>query len=217
MMIRRLSRQLSASLTARLLAMGLLASVWAGVGAGCSQEQSLDPPVQDELEDASFDLVTSDSASVQFPDAYEGDVLVVGYIYTHCPDVCSMITANMKSVRSKLDSTDGVRFVSITFDPQRDTPSKLAGYRTAFGIDTPAWDFLTGPQPTIDRLMKRMDIRVKRTSADPKAPSDTTDTYLINHTDQITLIDPQGRVRGEYMGSRTPAKYIVEDIQKIRS
>jgi len=189
--------------------------VLAGLWTGCTQE--LDPPVQDELDDASYSLTTHDSTSVEFPEAYRGDILVVGYIYTQCPDVCPMITANMKKVRSRLNSTEDVRFVTVTFDPERDTPSRLAGYRSAYGIREPTWDFLTGSPETIDALMKRMNIRTRRTSTDPAAPADTTDTYFINHTDQITLIDAEGRIRGEYMGSRTPPKYIVEDIQKIRS
>jgi protein SCO1/2 len=202
-----MTRRCVFSLVAALLLVGL--------GTGCSQK--LDPPVQDDLRDASFDLVTQDSSSVTFPDAYRGDVLVVGYIYTQCPDVCPMITANMKNVRSKLDSTEGVRFVTITFDPERDTPDRLAAYRDAYKIDAPTWAFLTGSPETVDRLMNRLGIRTTRTPTDPSAPGDTTDTYFINHTDQITLIDAQGRIRGEYMGSRTPPKYIVEDIHKLRS
>mgnify|MGYP006295502585 CR=1 FL=1 len=184
--------------------------------AGCSSEP-LDPPVQDDLSDASYALTTHDSTSVTFPEAYEGEVLVVGYIYTQCPDVCPMITANMKTIRSKLDSTEGVRFLTMTFDPERDTPSRMAAYRNAYGIEAASWDFLTGRPGTVDELMTRMNIRTERTSANPKAPADTTETYFINHTDQITLIDAEGRVRGEYMGSRTPPKYIVEDIYKLRS
>lgn len=200
----------------RFAAFPLLAAfVLAGLGAGCSQ--TLDPPVQDDLDDTEYTLTTHDSTAVTFPDGYSGDVLVVGYVYTQCPDVCPMITANMKKIRAALESTDGVRFVTITFDPERDTPSRLHTYRAAYGIDAPTWDFLTGRPETIDQLMKRMGVRTSRTSTNPNAPADTTDTYFINHTDQITLIDAQGRVRGEYMGSRTPPKYIVEDIQKIRS
>jgi len=194
-----------------LFALLLLAGLW----TGCSQK--LDPPVQDDLSSAAYSLTTHDSTAVEFPETYQGDVLVVSYIYTQCPDVCPMITANMKKVRSRLNSTDGVRFLTVTFDPERDTPSRLAGYRSAYGIDAPTWDFLTGSPETVDALMKRMNIRTSRTSTNPEAPADTTDSYFINHTDQITLIDAEGRVRGEYMGSRTPPKYIVEDIQKVRS
>jgi len=183
---------------------------------GCASEP-LDPPVQDDLSDASYALTTHDSTSVTFPAAYEGEVLVVGYIYTQCPDVCPMITANMKTIRSRLDSTEGVRFLTVTFDPERDTPSRMAAYRNAYGIEAASWDFLTGRPGTVDELMTRMNIRTEKTSTNPEAPADTTEAYFINHTDQITLIDAEGRVRGEYMGSRTPPKYIVEDIHKLRS
>lgn len=179
---------------------------------GCSDDATLD-----DLSGASYELVAHDGTPVAFPSAYAGEVLVVGYIYTQCPDVCSMITANMKTVRDRLDSTDGVRFVTITFDPERDTPERLADYRDAYRIDD-GWSFLTGPPDTVDRLMERLDVRTRLVTAEGTPVSrDTVDTYFIDHTDQVTLIDADGGVHFHYSGSRTPPEILVEDINKLRS
>ena len=202
--LRFLSTSRSGPRAVRLLALALAASL---ALTGCQS----DLPVQKDLRSDSFQLVDHDSAAVTFPEDYRGDVLLVSYIYTQCPDVCPLITANMRQVRDALQDTNGVRFVSITFDPRRDTPSRLASYRSAFGIaDATPWPFLTGTPTTIDTLMSRLDVKTSISSGD------TTGTYFIDHTDQITLIDGKGRVRYQYHGSRTPPEMIAEDVAKLR-
>jgi protein SCO1/2 len=208
-----LSPAASVPLAGWALLFGLLGL--AGLTAGC---QEADSSVVTDLRDGSYELVDQDSTTVRFPDAFLGDVLVVGYVYTHCPDVCPRITANMKEVRAALDDTTGVRFVTITFDPVRDTPSVLADYRSAYRVDGTSWAFLTGAPATIERLMEQMDVR--RTFTTPAGDTLQTpaagQTYYVNHTNQISLVDPQGRVRQHYGGSMTPPEILVEDINKLR-
>ena len=179
------------------------------LSVGCSA----DPPIQDRL-DESYPLVTQDSTAVTFPDAYAGTPMLVGYIYTECPDVCPMITTNMKDVRAKLESPDAVQFVTITFDPERDTPARLARYQASFGLNGTSWQFLTGRPATVDSLMARLDIRHEKTFPEGATEPDSSE-YFINHTNQITLFDAQGRIRAEYGGSMTPPKYILDDIRTL--
>jgi protein SCO1/2 len=171
-----------------------------------------------DVSDASFELVNQDSAAVRFPADFlgRGDVLVVNYVYTHCPDICGMATANLKQVRDTLGSTEDVQFITISFDPWRDTPAKLASYRSSYRLPS-SWQFLTGSPDTIDRVMEKMGIRRQITtrSGAPAAP-DTTDSYLINHTDQVSLINAEGMVRYEHSASRTPPEMLVEDINRLR-
>jgi cytochrome oxidase Cu insertion factor (SCO1/SenC/PrrC family) len=66
----------------------------------------------------------------------------------------------------------------------------------------------------MDRIVVRHSIK----GTDREFPeADTADSYIFNHSNQITLIDSQGRVRAEYAGSQTPTKLIVSDLQKIQS
>lgn len=165
----------------------------------------------DDLSDVSFDLVNQNGDPVTFPDDFAGQALVVGYIYTQCPDICPMVTANMRQLRDKIGAPEDVAFVTITFDPQRDTPERLRSYREAYGLEDTDWQFLTGDPDTISNLMDRVDVRVELSRG-----SYDDDDYLIDHTDQISLIDPQQRVLFHYGGSMTPVDILAEDLQTIR-
>ena len=83
---------------------------------------------------------------------FRGKVVAIAFIYTSCTDVCPMLTANMASVQDKLGSAFGskIAFVSITVDPERDTPEVLKQYAENFGADLKGWSFLTG-DPAIVR------------------------------------------------------------------
>lgn len=169
--------------------------------------------VLDDLSDRSWELVNQDSAAVTFPDDFKGNILVAGYIYTHCPGVCPAITANMKTISTRLPDRQDVRFVGITFDPMRDRPSVLKSYMNKHGLDERRFTFLTGDSATVHSLLKRVDIR---TQLQPDSASgDGTQQYLLNHTNQINLIDRRGRIRAEYGGSMVPPEHVVEDIKKL--
>ncbi|WP_022834851.1 SCO family protein [Salisaeta longa] len=183
---------------------------------GC---QSDAPRVIDPLADASVTLVTQDSQRVVFPTDFEGTPTVVGAIYTHCPDVCPLITANMKEIRRALGpDTARVQFVSITFDPQRDTPQRLAEYRALYSIQDPQWPFLTGDTSAINRAMATLNIVHKPVTpaGDPVDP-DTASAYTFLHTDRIVVLDAQGRLRARFSGSRTPPDMVVETIEALQS
>ncbi|MDX1672212.1 MAG: SCO family protein [Balneolaceae bacterium] len=177
--------------------------------AGCGG-----PDVIRDLSDRSFQLVNQDSSTVVFPDDYRGDLLVIGFIYTHCPDICPAITANLTNVQRKLDETDGVKFVGITFDPERDTPSTLKQYMNLYNVSPPQWSFLTGRPTVIDSLMSEMGILVRRT--EPDTSKTDPNQYYITHTNRITLIDQAGRIRAEYPGSFASPEQITEDLHRLQ-
>ena len=199
-----------------------LLAVFLLLAAGCrSTPEHL--AVEDDLADVAFTLVDQDSQAVTFPDDFEGAPTLVGYIYTHCPDVCPMTTANMKRVRDSLGTGSDVRFVSITFDPARDTPAVLRGYAEAWGLDATDWRFLTGDSATVAALMGRMGIRYQTdpppTSREAMSRPDTASApaaYLISHTDEVALLDAEGRLVETYGGSVTPPEILVEDVQALR-
>ena len=177
---------------------------------GCQQ-----PKVIDDLSDASFELVASDNSTVTFPEDVKGDIVVMGYIYTHCPDICPMTTANMSQVRQKLGAPDDVQFVTVTFDPQRDTPEVMKQYSETWGFGDTDWMFLTGDTTTVNAMMRRIGIRHQIT--DTTTTESGEEMYFISHTDLVTLIDRQGRIRQHYSGSRTPPEILIEDINKLRN
>lgn len=195
-------------------------------GTGCGGDASSDRgakntlslDVDDVLTDTSYTLVNQDSVEIQFPDAFLGTPVVLGTVYTHCPNVCSKITANMKNIRSEIADSSAVQFVSVTFDPHRDTPARLAEYRARFGLEHTSWQFLTADTTTIGRLMDRLGVHHTIKGTDRAFPTpDTDSSYIYTHSNQITLIDAEGRVRATYGGSQTPPKLIIGDLEKIQS
>ena len=172
------------------------------------------PPVIHDLSNQSFELVNQDSAAVNFPSDYEGKYLVVAFIYTHCPDICRVTTANMKTAYEQLNQPSNVQFVEITFDPMRDTPSVLKSYMQKYKLDENKFSMLTGDSASVDTLFSAMDVDTKISFSETNDEGKTE--YFMNHTDRIAIMDPQGRVRFEYPGSKVPVEHIVEDLNKIR-
>ncbi|MDR8391237.1 SCO family protein [Aliifodinibius sp. S!AR15-10] len=177
--------------------------------ASCNQ-----PEVIKDLSDQSFQVLDQDSTSVTFPDDFEGEVTVLGFIYTNCPDVCPAITANMNNVKNQLESTENVHFVGISFDPRRDTPSVLKNYMQQFKLDEEEFTFLTGDTTTVDSLLSSLDITADVSYT--KTSDEGKELYFMKHTNRISLMDRQGRLRLEYSGSFSKPEHIVEGINQLR-
>lgn len=170
------------------------------------------PPVINDLGGHSFELVDQDSSRVSFPGDFKGEILVVGFIYTHCPDVCPAITANMSSIHNGLEDSSGVQFVEVSFDPERDTPSVLRDYMNSFNLDHRHFTMLTGDPAEVDSLLESMRILAEKTQPD----SARKEQYLMKHTNRIAVMDRRGRVRFEYPGSAVPPENVIEDINRLR-
>jgi len=76
-------------------------------------------------------------------DANRGYVTVYDFIFTNCSGTCPMMTATMRRLTTRVSKDARVRFVSISVDPQRDTPAVLRDYASRVRND-PRWSFLTG-------------------------------------------------------------------------
>lgn len=172
-----------------------------------------DVKVIDDLNDKSFTLVNQENQPFTFPDDFKGQYVVLGFIYTHCPDVCPIITNNLKKMQEEMGFPSDVHFAEITFDPDRDTPEVLKAYKEIYKLNE-NFTFLTG-QPeiiseTMDSLRVRSQVSMSTTTEEGK------ELYFVNHSDKIMVLDKDSRVVLEYGGSMTPISYIIEDLNKIR-
>jgi protein SCO1/2 len=179
--------------------------------SGCSSK----PDVIHDLSNKTFNLIDSDSSVVHFPGDYKSKTVVIGFIYTHCPDICPMTTHNINLIKQELDKqgVKDVTYVDISFDPHRDTPAVLKEYANVRGINTDQFHFLTGDENTIKSLLKDCNIYA--------LPGDTTiagrDTsYFFIHTDRISVMGPDGKIRAEYKGSTANREELIKDINRIR-
>ena len=171
--------------------------------------------VIEDLKYSDYQLIDSDSNNVVFPKLIKDKIGVVGYIFTNCPDICPMTTNNMRLVQEQLKSAkiDNVEFVSISFDPDVDKPSVLRDFTRVRNLDLSNWDFLTGNKNTIEELLKK--VGVIAIVGDSTTFDDGSKTYYYIHTDRIQLIDQDGRIRKNYLGSKINIDEIVTDIKKL--
>lgn len=167
----------------------------------------------DDFSDTSFELINQDQETVHFPEDFEGAPIVMGFIYTNCPDICSFITANVRNVYREMENPGDVQFVLVTFDPKRDTPDVLKDYAKSFEMDKEPFQFLTADSATIASFMDRMNVRTRESYS--KELENGERMYFLNHSDKILLIDEESRLIFDYGGSMTPVDIILEDLNKL--
>ncbi|MEZ5277577.1 MAG: SCO family protein [Opitutaceae bacterium] len=126
------------------------------------------------------------NAGVVQPDRFRGQQIVLNFIFTRCPDpkMCPASTAKMMQLQAAARELgiDNLQLISITLDPEYDTPGILNAYASSRGIDTANFSFLTGPEPAILDLMSQLGVLA--------FPEDG----LIRHTLATILIDEKGRI-----------------------
>ena len=152
-----------------------------------------------------FALTSQDGEEVTL-DELRGKVVAVAFIYTWCPDVCPMLTDRMARVQDALGPLFGreVGFVSITVDPERDTPEVLKEYALAFEADLDGWTFLTGQPEEIRAVARGFGVVT--------LPG-TEET--IDHNLLTTLIDRDGLMRVQYIGSRFEPEEFEHDLRDL--
>jgi len=169
--------------------------------------------VKKSMADESYELVDQEGQATTFPEAYSGHVMLVGYVYTHCPDICPMITYNMRDIQRELSNEDEFMLVSLSFDPERDTPEILNDYAESYKLDLENWRLLTGSTDEMDEALESLEIKTLKSPTTFK--DDGTQQYFIDHTDRVTLIDRNGDVRNTYVGSKMNQEQIISDIHKL--
>jgi len=172
-------------------------------------------PLDKDLTKKNYNLINQEGEDVVFPEIIKGHIIVMGFIYTHCPDICPMTTHNMYLTQKKLkeDGIDDVKFVALSFDPDRDLPEVLRKFAEIRELDFKSWTLLTGDRTTVNELMKRFDVRAIKT--DENLDEDGILEYSMMHTDRISLIDENGRLRKNYKGSTLNIEEIVNDIKTL--
>jgi protein SCO1/2 len=152
-----------------------------------------------------FALTSQDGVEVALKD-FRGKVVAVTFIYTYCPDTCPLLTAKLAQVQDELGSAFGaqVAFISITVDPERDTPAVLKDYAQAFGANLAGWSFLAGAAAVIGDVTRRYGVFAAK-QADGS----------VDHTSLTSLIDRRGVLRVQYIGWRFNPEEFRRDLQSL--
>jgi protein SCO1/2 len=137
---------------------------------------------------------------------FRGKQIMLNFIFTRCQvaSMCPLATVNMTATQRKAREAGvaDIEFVSITLDPEFDTPGVLRTYAQQRSIDTTNFSFLTGPERAIKDLLTQFGVIA------------AFDGSLLKHTVATVLIDSQGRIKWRVDGSQWSPDEFVQKMQK---
>jgi protein SCO1/2 len=168
------------------------------------------PPVMDPA--PAFTLTNRDGRTVRRQDL-AGKPWIADFIFTRCPASCPLMTARMARLNRELPRDSDVRLVSISVDPEHDTPQVLERYAESY--KAPArWLFLTGGKEEIYRL-SRQGFKLGIEIPPPSAPGGPAVEPIL-HSTRFVLVDGQGRIRGYYDGfDEDSMKKLARDLEAV--
>jgi cytochrome oxidase Cu insertion factor (SCO1/SenC/PrrC family) len=137
-----------------------------------------------------FSLVERSGKKITLADL-RGKISIVDFIYTSCSDTCPLQTADMAKLQEQWIKEREVELISVSVDPEHDTPRVLTKYAGRFRADPERWLFLTGPKKQIDRLIED-GFRL------PIAQAFHGDHGSVVHSSRFVLVNQQAQVCGYY-------------------
>ena len=159
------------------------------------------------------DTVLTDHNGSEFKfSELKGKVVFVSYIFTNCPDICHIIGNKINILKSKLNNKgyeDKVAFVSISVDPQNDTPEVLKKHAQHMNFDLKNWYFVTGSIGSVYKLISVAGIFPMREELK------NGDGYTIIHRDRVSLVDKNGQIRKHYKGTTFDYDEVTKDIESL--
>jgi protein SCO1 len=136
---------------------------------------------------ADFSYSDTDGKTVTLKNT-NGDVRLLYFFFSYCPDVCPPTTFLMSQVQDELKKEgvfgNKVQFLSVTIDPTRDTPERMKEFGSKFGADFSGWKFLRGDEKETADLARKYQILVTK-----------DDQGNFGHMNLIVLLDKKGRIR----------------------
>ncbi len=166
---------------------------------GAAERRQIKVPIQD--------LSLRDQSVRPFSfQGLRGKLVVLTFVYTTCPDLCPLITSGLLRVQRGLQATErnSVFLLSITTDPEIDSPEVLKSYAERYGVDFSNWSFLTGEKEELSPVWKAFGVKVQR-----KARG------LVDHTTLTALVDEKGVMRFAYHGTSPDPKVVLRDLRAL--
>lgn len=209
--------------TALALAVGAAMVAWERLPAGIPTPKASAPEgLGDSGQVPDFSLTDRSGRRITLADL-QGKVWLANFIYTRCTETCPLQSAEIARLQQEFAEARDLRFVSITVDPEHDTPAVLAAYATRYHADPAQWLFLTGSKAAIYALAKdgfklgvtdagttRAETRGRLVGPTPAFASHGS-KGLIMHSARFVLVDRKGRIRA-YHRSDDPGSLV--DIGK---
>lgn len=162
-------------------------------------------------------VVTSDGHSTSLHALFGNHIILLNFMYTSCPDPdgCPLATAVLQQIKKRL-SADGswserVKLVSLSFDPQRDTPEAMRRYGAGLAGGPLSWEFVTTTsQEQLQPLLSGYDQRILR-----EVDADGRDAGTFSHLLRVYLIDSRTWIRNIYSSSFLHVDMLINDIKTV--
>jgi len=157
----------------------------------------------------SFEFLDQDGHRLTDKDV-RGKVRVAEYFFTSCKSICPIMNENMQSVQSEFKNREDVIILSHTVDPDTDSPSRLKEYATRMHAIPGKWEFLTGSKMALYKMAQHDYLL----SADTISIDNIESSFI--HTQFISLVDKQNRIRGFYDATdKKEIEKLISDIKTI--
>ena len=153
-----------------------------------------------------FTLTDQTGAPVKLSD-FRGQPVAVTFIYTRCPiaTACPLTTAKFSKVDAVMAQKGYGELLTLTLDPEHDTPKVLANYAKLAGANSKRWRFLTGNPRDVAEVASRFGILYY------------PDRGQLVHGQGVAIVGPSGRLSTIYYGNEWQPEHIVRDMEKARS
>jgi cytochrome oxidase Cu insertion factor (SCO1/SenC/PrrC family) len=172
-------------------------------------------PKIDEAADAV--LLDEAGAEVSLVKLFAGRTTLLAFVYTRCGDICPMASAYMAQVRQlagHVGLSEDFGMISISFDPQYDTPERMREYADGFrtqGSSLPPWQFLTAKNESAIRPVLEAYGQPVARKRDPSSKGGP-----LSHLLRVFLIDASGSIRNIYSADFLDPRLVLNDVQTLR-
>ncbi|HEX6126827.1 MAG TPA: SCO family protein [Pyrinomonadaceae bacterium] len=189
-----------------------------GISAAAKPGQPV-PPIDERFaqignEVPDFELTNQDGKRISFQD-FRGKVLAVTFIYAQCPlpDYCIKMSTNFSDAANRImaepEARDRYRLLTISFDPERDTPEKLRSYGLGYlgkgaKPDFTVWQLAVGNEKEVREVATFFGLRFE---------VDENDRTQFNHSLRTAVISPEGKVTKIFAGNEWTVNDLIREMK----
>jgi len=169
----------------------------------CSKKSAEQVPIIAQLPAPS--LVDQDRQVFE-REAMEGKLWVTSFLFTHCRATCPRLMAQMKKLQGRVSNVPSAQLLSVSVDPQNDTPEVIKAYMRRNGFDESNWRFVTGDENAVqDFVVGGFKVGYGQTRWSTE----------LTHPNSLALVDDLGRIRGYYRSDDEGLAELERDLRAI--
>lgn len=138
---------------------------------------------------------------------YRGKAVLVTFLYTHCPDVCPLITANLRVAQKEMGAKTAAKeqIIAVSVDPRGDTPQTVAAFLKLHGM-TGRMKYLIGSPKELGKVWQAWGVGSERDAQQPD---------IVNHSALVYGVDASGKMRTVYIGGTWQPSEVAHDVSLL--